>query len=458
MSERRNERADNDQRPSISVLAVERSPGPAAKRSGIAISDTSGQDVALPPPSTRRRWLLGGALTVIALGAGAALAPWAMRWSQAEASVPRERLRLARVRHGDLVRDVSIEGRVVAAVSPTLFAPADGTITLLAVSGAEVMVGDELARIDSPELENRLRQEQSTLEAQHIELERQRIMTRQGQLQSQKTVDLAEVALVAARRELRRAQQAFDKNAIPEIDVEKASDEVHNAELGHEHALRDIELDRERLAFETRARELQVERQALLVADLERQVDELTIQSPVTGIVGNLQVDQKAAVTRNQAIMMVVDLTAFEVEAEVPESYGDDLGLGMIAEIRVGNSVHQANVVSISPEIVDNQVTTRLRFTDSPPDGLRQNQRLTTRILLEKRPNVLIVDRGQFLESGAGRVAYVVFDGIARRTPIEIGARSLSAVEILSGLQEGDTIITSSLEAFERADTVLVTN
>jgi HlyD family secretion protein len=196
----------------------------------------------------------------------------------------------------------------------------------------------------------------------------------------------------------------------------------------------------------------------LLVADLTRQVDELNVRSPVTGIVGNLQVDQKAAVSRNQAIMMVVDLTAFEVEADVPESYGDDLGLGMLAEIRVGNDVQSATVVSVSPEIVDNQVTTRLRFTEAPPAGLRQNQRLTTRILLEQKPNVLVVERGQFLESGGGRVAYVLVDGIARRTPIEIGARSLSAVEILGGLNEGDTIITSSLETFERADTVLVTN
>jgi len=155
--------------------------------------------------------------------------------------------------------------------------------------------------------------------------------------------------------------------------------------------------------------------------------------------------------------MTVVDLTAFEVEADVPESYADDLGLAMPAEIHIGTAVYPATVVSVSPEIVENQVTTRLRFSATPP-GLRQNQRLTTRILLENKPNVLMVERGQFLESGAGRVAYVLEDDIAHRTPIELGARSLNAVEILGGLNEGDVIITSSIEAFERAETLLVTN
>jgi HlyD family secretion protein len=276
-------------------------------------------------------------------------------------------------------------------------------------------------------------------------------------LESQKNVDLAAVALTAARRERRRAELAFETRAIPEIDVEKSADDLDNAELAHEHAVKDMELDRERLNFELRTRELQVQRQDLLVQDLQRQVAELTIRSPVTGIVGNLQVDQKTTVTRNLPVMTVVDLTAFEVEANVPESYADDLGLEMPAEVRIGNDVHGAVVVSVSPEIVDNQVTTRLRFKGAPP-SVRQNQRLTTRILLEEKTNVLMVERGQFLESGAGRIAYVLEDGIAYRRPIEIGARSLSAVEILTGLNEGDIVITSSLDAFEGAQTVLVTN
>jgi HlyD family secretion protein len=423
----------------------------------MAIADTSGQDIRLAPPSARRRWFIVGGSAAAVLVLGALLLPPLLRWTQAEVSVPRERLRLAQVAYGDLVRDVSIEGRVVAAVSPTLFASADGTITLLVESGAEVDVGTELATIDSPQLENGLQQEQATLESQQVELERQRITARQLQLQSQKSVDLANVALTAAQRELRRSEQAFQTRAIPEIDLEKARDDLENAELAHTHAVQDMELAGESLEFELRTSELQLQRQDLLVQDLQRQVSELTVRSPVLGIVGNLQVNQKAAVTNNQSIMTVVDLTAFEVEANVPESYADDLGIGMAAEVRVGSAAHRATVVSVSPEIVDNQVTTRLRFDTTPP-GLRQNQRLTTRILLEEKPNVLMVERGQFLESGAGRVAYVLTDRIARRTNIEVGARSLNAVEIASGLKEGDLIITSSIEAFARADTVLVTD
>ena len=157
-------------------------------------------------------------------------------------------------------------------------------------------------------------------------------------------------------------------------------------------------------------------------------------------------------------MLAVVDLSRFEVEAQVPESYADDLAVGMGAAVRVASSTSDATLVAISPEIIDNQVTVRLRFASGMPVGLRQNQRLTTRILLEERPDVLRVTRGQFLESGGGRIAYVVDDGVARRRSIEIGARSLNAVEVVSGLDAGDEIIVSSIETFDGKQTVLVTN
>lgn len=423
------------------------------------IADTSAQDVLIEKGSNRTRWLVsGGAAAALIL-----LAFWAtpavQRWAGSSVTVPLERLRLARVELGDLVRDVSVQGRVVAAVSPTLFAPADGTITLEVEAGNEVSEGQVLAVIESPELQNRLQQEQASLDSFSVELDRQRIEAKQKALDNRKNIDLAKVALVAAERERRRAESAFQIEAISQIDYEKTKDDLETAQLAHQHAVEDATLDQERLNFELRTRELQLGRQQFMVVDLQRQVDDLNMRSPVNGIVGNLLVDQKANVAENQDVMAVVDLSVFEIEAQVPESYADDLGIGMSAEVLVGNQTFDATVVSISPEVIQNQVTTRIRFAAGMPPGLRQNQRLTTRILMEEKHAVLTLPRGQFLDSGDGRVAYVLGeDRVARRRSIEIGARSLSEVEVAGGLEAGELVIISSIDAFRGADTVLVTN
>ena len=91
---------------------------------------------------------------------------------------------------------------------------------------------------------------------------------------------------------MRRAELAHDKGVIPVIDFEKAKDDLQNAELAHRHAIADASLFDERLAFELRASEFELQRQGLLVENLQRMVDELAIKSPVNGIVGDLLVER----------------------------------------------------------------------------------------------------------------------------------------------------------------------
>ncbi|MCG8370603.1 MAG: HlyD family efflux transporter periplasmic adaptor subunit [Proteobacteria bacterium] len=415
--------------------------------------------MALAPRDPRRRRLILAGIAVAAIVAIVTAAPWIKRWADATVSVPFERVRTATVTRGNLVRDVSVQGRVVAAVRPTLYATAPGTISLSVDAGERVIAGQVLATVDSPELTNRLEQAEAVLAQRELDLERQRIETRQLTLEKRKAADLAEVAVVAARREQRRADEANRVGAIPEIDFEKAQDDLRNAELAFQHAIADAELYEERLAFELRATEFEVDAQQLVVGDLRRQVDELSINSPVNGIVGDLLVDQKAAVTRDTPVMAVVDLSRFEIDAMIPEGYADDLAIGMTAKILAGGNRYRGELVAVSPEVVNNQVASRVRFAGEIPTGLRQNQRLTTRILLAEHTDVLMVQRGQFLDSGGGRLAYVVGDDrIAQRRRIRTGAYSLGAVEILAGLQPGDTIVISNLDPFRGAETVLLTD
>jgi HlyD family secretion protein len=414
--------------------------------------------VRLAARDPRRNQLIFTGIGIAVIASVLFAAPSVKRWASASVSVPFDRVRVATVVRADLVRDVSVQGRIVAAVSPTLYATASGTITLLAVAGEQVIAGQVLASVDSPELQNLLRQAESSLAQRKVELERQRIESRQQALEKRKAADLADVALVAAKREQRRADQANNLGVIPVIDFEKAQDDLRKAEFAHQHALADAGLFDERLEFELRASEFEVGRERLLVEDLHRQVDNLSIKSPVNGIVGDLLVDQKSAVSRDTPVMAVVDLSRFEIDAQIPESYADDLAIGMQAEILVGGNRYKGRLVAVSPEIVGNQVASRIRFDGDGPTNLRQNQRLTTRILLAEYPDILTVQRGQFLDSGAGRIAYVIDDDIATRRQIQTGARSLGAVEIVSGLEPGDTIVISNLDPFRGADTVLLTD
>ena len=419
------------------------------------IRDTSAQDIAVDPaPAQKRR-----RYQMIGIGAGALLlliviAFVVRNWLAAEISVPIERVRIAEVTRGPFVRDISSQGTVVAAVSPTMFAIAPGTVHYLVQAGDVVKKDQPIAALESPELRNELQREQAGLDGLEVAVQRQGIDTRRELAANQQAIDLANVAIQAAEREMRRGEDSWGKHLISERDYEKSRDDAAAARVNHKHAIETAQLQKESLQFELRARRLERDRQRLVVEDLQRRVGELNLKSPVNGIVGTLAVAERASVAQNAPLITVVDLTAFEIEFQVPESYADDLGLGMDAEVSYGTKKYAAKVSAVSPEVRSGQVTGRLRFSGEVPQGLRQNQRLSTRIVLESRDDVLKVQRGAFLDTGGGRVAYVVQGDVATKRAIRTGAVSMSEVEIVEGLQPGDRIIISNLGEFERVETV----
>ena len=420
------------------------------------IRDTSAQDVLLEKNNRLGwlKWAVGGlaGLSIIFV-VGSTLSTW----MSAEASVSADRIRTAVVSRGDLVRDLNVQGRVVAAVSPTLYSPATGTVTLEVLPGDSVSIGQVLATIDSPEVRSEFLQEQSTLDSLSAELEREKIQARKAKVKSQQTIDLAQVKLTAAEREMRRADKSIRTNAISEMDYERTRDELARAKVEYNHAVQDSRLESESLAFETQTRLLAVARQELIVKELQRRVDDLAIRSPVKGIVGNVEVTQKAVVTRNTPLITVVDLTAFEVEIRIPEAYADDLGIGLGGEVSYNGSGYRGELVSLSPEVVNNEVIGRIRFTEQTPPNLRQNQRVTVRVMMDELAGVLKLQRGAFADGGGGRLAFVLTgDGLAERRNIRIGARSAAEVEVISGLSEGDEVIISSIAEFTDYETIHV--
>lgn len=418
------------------------------------IQDTSSQDVLLNKPKNKKLWLKIVIAGVTTLVLSLAAYPSISSWSSSDRSVNLSRIRIATVERGNFVRDISLQGNIVAANSPKLYAPAMGTVTLNRNPGELVEKGDIVALVSSPELTNRLQQEQSKLGSLQIEFERQKIANKQAKIKSRQNIQLEEVVLDAAKREKRRAEISIKIQAVSQLDYEKAVDELKSSRLKYEFAIEQAELEIENLAFELKTREFELNQYRFIVENTKRLVNELNIKAPVSGIVGSWAVEQKAAVSLNQPLLTIVDLSAFQVEIEIPESYADALGLGMVVKVRYNSKEYDASVVSISPEVTNNIVKGRVAFSVKPPPGIKQNQRVSSRVILEQKDDVLYLPRGSFVQHYGGIKAFVVNDNKATLTNIDLGARSIDKIEVLSGLIQGQKIIISNTDFVEKAQTL----
>ena len=417
------------------------------------IRDTSSQDRVIQADAAGRglwAWLgLAAALLVAVLAL--------QSWLSSAGAVSGERLRIGTVSRGDLVRDVLANGQVVAANSPTLYAGYSGTVALKVQAGQTVARDAVLAEIDSPSLNNAFEREQATLDQLEVEYNRGKILADKQKLLARRTADERALALQAAKREAERSERAYRKGALSEVDYLRYQDAVRSAEILAAHAETDAGLESRSADFELQTKLQSLQRQRLQVADLGRQIEELKVRAPAAAVVGSLAVADRAVVAAGAPLLTLVDLSELAVDVSVPESYADDLAPGLDAELQLGGQQVAGEVAAISPEVINNQVLVRVRFSAGTPSGLRQNQRVTARLLFETRSEVLLLPRGPSLDAGGGRFVYRLQGELAERVPIELGATSVSSVEVLSGLQQGDQVVISGADLFADAERITVT-
>jgi len=382
-----------------------------------------------------------------------------IQWYSSIPSIEENTLTIAAVIRGDLVRDVAVSGKAVAAKAPQLYSTEVGQITLLVKPGEAVSENQIVAILESPELDASIKQQESTLEQLSINANRGDLEDKEAQLDLESKMNTAQSSLNVAIRERQRAEIAYKKEIISEVDWLKSQDVLADSERFYLHAKKRVELTKERLTFEKQHRQFLVQKQQLILDELQRRQQRLNIKAPVTGVVGNWLVAQKNSIVANTAIMTIVDLSQYEAELSVPEFYADDLGIGLSVAMQISGIDVSGDIIAISPEIKGNQVKVRAKLTTKNNLQLRQNQRINARIEFEKKSDVLMLKRGAFMGSFAGKFAFKKLDdNTAEKVAITTGANSVDYIELISGVSEGDEIIISDYQKFSSAKQINIYN
>lgn len=430
-----------------------------ARRMGSPIgSDGTSQDRLLETPSfwqRRRSLILTGAGVAAAL---ALLGVLAARFAGVEGSFSRSPLTIASVERGDFVSDIEADGQIVATISPTLYARAPGIVTLKVRAGDPIRRGQTLAVIDDPDLTSSLEQEQAVAESLRIAWQRTKLHAVRQLTDLRSAYQQAKIDVSTAQRELDRSREAYRLGAYPELQMLRAQDALQRAQFALQEAKARYDSQPAQNRFDIGSSKALLDREAERVGELRRQVQELTVRSPVDGRAGQVAVLDQAEVANGAPLLTAVALNALEVQVQVPETEAHELATGMKADLE-GDGQHWPGYVSgISPEVVNGSVVARLRFSGSQPQGLRQSQRMFVRVFIAQLHDVLMIDRGNFADQQGGGYAYVVHGDTARRQPIRIGAVSLQKVELLGGVAAGDRIVISGATSFHDATSVRLSN
>ena len=327
------------------------------------------------------------------------------------AEVPTISAEIGLVTRRDLVEPLLVRGAIAALPNEDvkLASQVPGRVVAMRVAeGDAVRAGEVVAEIETPPLEDQQRQARAALSQ-------------------------AKAALENARLNLARTERLFERGIAAGKEVEDARAQGAAAEAG-----------------------LAVAQAALATAD--RQLSRARVTSPISGQVVKrfVGVGEQVDGTAGQPLLEVANVDRVEVAAHVAADHLGRVRVGQPAAIvsdAYPDRVFDGEVIAIAPAIdaATNTALVRIRVTNTGR-LLKVGMFAQARIGLLEKKGVLVVPPAAVSKGEEGAAVYVVSGEEATRTAVKIGLETPEAVEVLSGVREGQKVLVSAIHGLgERA-------
>ncbi len=412
------------------------------------------RDPAILKRKKRRQAMLAG-LGVVAL---IAISVWVMNLEPAAPTVDANAAWTGKVVRGSMVREVRGSGTLVPEDIRWITATTSGRVErILLRPGAMVTADTVILELSNPDLQQGARtaklawrsaeaallNRRADLSTQRLQLETA-VANAQSDLEQQELQYEADLQLnkegIVAALQLRRSQANVDraKNALA---LEQKRLQLSREGEASQIAQQEAEVTRTRAAYELQARN---------VADLR-------VKAGMSGVLQVVPVERGQQVGAGSNIARVADPTRLKAEIRVSETQTRDVRVGQVAEIDTRNGKVRGFVSRIDPAAQGGTVGVDVTLEGELPQGARPDLSIDGVIELERLENVLKVQRPSFGQDNALVQLYRVgVGGEAVRVSVRLGRSSVSEMEIVEGLNEGDEVILSDMSAYDAFDRVRI--
>ncbi len=400
----------------------------------------------------RRALYWTGALIVIAM-----VTVGVSRLEPAAPTVERATVWTDVVRQGGFTRQVRGTGTLVPEEIRWITPTTEGIVErILVLPGAEVTPNTVLVELSNPELELRAIEAAFQLAAAEAELSNLRV-----QLQSQLLTQQAQAASVEA--DFRQAQLQAEADAELasqglQADLILKQSQSRAQDLANRH-----EIEEQRLTIATEsntaqiaAKQAEVDRLRTISELRQDQVAELRVRAGIAGVLQQMPLEEGQRVTPGDNLARVGNPIRLKAELRIAETQARDIQIGQPASIDTRNGIIPGHVARIDPAVQEGTVTVDVTLDGPLPRGALPDLTVDGTIELERLENIRYVGLPVFGQENSVVSLFKLVDegNFAVRARVGLGRRSVTAIEVLEGLQPGDEVILSDMSAWDTVDRV----
>jgi HlyD family secretion protein len=403
-----------------------------------------------------RRQIAFGAVAIVVL---AAVAFFVVRLKPAAPVVDRATIWTDTVKRGPLLRQVRGPGTLVPREDKIRLIPAETEATVVRIRvlpGAKVEPDTLLMDLVDPTLQQELLDAQLQLKGAEADLTNTR-----AKLQSDLMTQKAGAATVSADDKQAQLQSTTDKSLY---DLGVISGLAYSASKGKADELTTRnDLEKERLTLNEKAiatqmavQQTKVDQAKALLGLKQKQLDALSVRAGISGVLVELDHQVGEHVAPGTTLAKVVQPDQLKASLKIAETQARDIQIGQPAEIDTHNGVIDGKVMRIDPAVVAGTVTVDVELAGALPLGARPDLSVDGTIDLDRMTDVLYVGRPAFgNENSTISLFKLSADGkTAVRVPVKVGRASVNSIQVLEGLQDGDTVILSDMSRWDNTDRI----
>jgi HlyD family secretion protein len=399
-----------------------------------------------------RRLAMGAVLLAVVSMAGIAV----MRLEPAAPPVDRASVWIDKVKRGRMLRDVRGQGTLVSEDLRWIPATTTGRVErILLRPGTPVGADSVILQLSNPSLEQELEDAQLKLKAAESSLTSLRVQLEDEELQQRASAATIEADYKKAAMQADVNEQLSAQKLVSDLVLKQSQLDAEQLAVRNRIAQQQLAHAAESKSARLAERQSQVDQARALMTLKAREVDALRVRPGVAGILQVVPVDVGQQVTPGTNLARVVNPSRLMAEVKVPETQARDVQVGQRASIDTHNGVVSGSVTRIDPSVQNGTVTVDVAIDGPLPAGSRPDLSVDGTIELERLDNVLYVGRPAFGDENTSTTLFRVQpDGTAVRVPVKFGRSSVSSLEILSGITEGDQVVLSDMSAWNEVDRV----
>ncbi|HEX4005880.1 MAG TPA: efflux RND transporter periplasmic adaptor subunit [Acidobacteriaceae bacterium] len=417
-------------------------------------------DIARPDIRKKKLRRQIAILAVVALGVTAAA--WAvMRLKPAIPTVDASTVWPDTVKRGDFTRNVRGLGTLVPREESIELIPAQTDATVIRIRvlpGTRVSPDTILLDMADPQLQQQLLSAKLALDGARADYK-----SLQAQLQSTIMGLKSTAAGVDAQYSQALLQAQIDKQryALGEISGLQYQQSKNNADqltAQHQISVEQLDVNQKAIIVQLASSQSKIDQAQALFGLYQKQESDLQVKAGISGVLSSLatpvQVGQH--VTAGTSVAEVIDPTQLKAALQIAETQAHDIQLGQPAEIDTHNGIVKGHVSRIDPSVLNGTRTVDVTLDGPLPQGAVPQLSVDGTIDLEHLHDVLYVGRPAFgNENSTISLFRMDPDGkTATRVQVKVGSASVTEIQILSGLNEGDRVILSDMSRYDANDKV----